>query len=441
MRRLSVHGFRLLLVAFMLVGYAGPYAPKASAAGESIAAIESNASYHSRRTFGIGLYDGVANKTFIAYSGPEMDVYVKAYNHASQSWEAAVKVYDWNDSSQFAYHDYPTMVLLPDGKLGIFALDHAVSAYLIKAPTAHSLSGTWTRTQISTDKNTYPMPIVSGQSVYLFYSRNDDLTHPYRTYRYTKSTDNGATWSAPVTAIDSGKTADKFSEVYAYGVAEKDGKIYVTWSMAGGAGGHNQASRHLYLAYLDTATGQMHNAGGQSMGSVVNEPDLAACLVVSAEPDTASANYGARHPISNSAPSVTKDGKVVVAYGQQNADGTSAIRLAAFASGAWTVRTADAAAGGFTDVVKAGAGTNEFEVLYASADGDSLVSKKTTDLGASWTSLYTLAVPFGPGNADSIVYANYIEQRQGIRVVGATINVAERQTDYTGKWNVFAIKQ
>lgn len=153
---------------------------------ESISNIASNASYHSVRTFGSGLYDSAANKTFITYSGPEMDVYVKAFNHSTNSWESGVKVYDWNDSSTWAYHNYSTMVLMPDGKLALFVFDHTASAYMIKAPNTHSISGTWNRMQISTDKNAYPMPVVSGNTVYLFYSKNDDVSYPYRTYRYIK---------------------------------------------------------------------------------------------------------------------------------------------------------------------------------------------------------------------------------------------------------------
>lgn len=405
----------------------------------SISTIASNTTYHALRSFGSAIYDSAANRTFVTYSGPEMDVYVRAYNHTSNSWETAAKVYDWNDSSTYAYHDYPTMVLLPDGKLGIFIVDHTTAAYLIKAPNTHSLAGTWTRTKISDDKNAYPMPIVSGNTVYLFYSKNDDVSYPYRTYRYIKSTNSGATWSSPVTVIDSGKTADRFNEVYAFGVVEKGGKIYITWRMSGGGGGHNHASRNLYLAYLNTANGAMYNAGGTSMGNVVNTSDLSSCLVVSAAPDTTSTNPHERHPISNPVPALTSDNKVVVGFGQY-VNGNRTIKLASYDSGTWTVQTADSSASSFMDLAKSGTGTNEFEIMYLAQGGNSVISKRTTNLGSSWTTLYNLSVPYA-SNADTTIYVNYVENRSTIHAIGATINNAERQTDYTGKWNVFAIRQ
>ncbi|MBB3111524.1 hypothetical protein FHS18_003592 [Paenibacillus phyllosphaerae] len=412
------------------------------ASAESISTIESNASYHARRSFGTGLYDSTANKTFVTYSGPQMDVYVKAYNHATASWEPAVKVYDWDDSSTYAYHDYPTMVLLPDGKLGIFINNHATAAYLIKAPNTHSISGTWVRTQISSDLNAYPMPVISGSTIYYFYSKNNDQSYPYRTYRYIKSTDSGATWSSPLTVIDTQKTNGQFDEVYAYGVAEKNGKIYITWSMSGGSGGHDHSSRHLYLAYLNTTDGAMYNVAGTTAGNVINTSDLASCLVTEAQPLTTSSVYNDRHPISNSAPSVAGDGTVVVGFGQQNTDGsgTKTIKLASFLNGAWSFQTVDTAASGFMDLVKSGSGAQQFDILYSASQATVLVSKQTTNLGSSWTNLYTFNVPFS-SNADTMVYANFIENRQTVRVVGGTINTSERQTDYTGKWNLFAVHQ
>ena len=106
---------------------------------------------------------------------------------------------DWN-----IFHDYGTSVLLPDGRYGIFAADHAHNLRLIKAPAPHSVAGTWSNTKISSDYNMYPMPVVAGNTVYVFYSKYmTSATGTYRTYRYIKSTYNRATfswsgWSSPV---------------------------------------------------------------------------------------------------------------------------------------------------------------------------------------------------------------------------------------------------
>ncbi|MHC4403334.1 MAG: hypothetical protein ACYTG0_27060, partial [Planctomycetota bacterium] len=48
-------------------------------------------------------------------------------------------------------------------------------------------------------------------------------------YRMVKSTDNGKTWSEPITLIDSGhKQKEKYDEVYAHGFSvEKGGFVAV----------------------------------------------------------------------------------------------------------------------------------------------------------------------------------------------------------------------
>ncbi|WP_310190178.1 BNR-4 repeat-containing protein [Bacillus sp. 3255] len=416
--------FSFLLAIVMSVSFVS------IASAESVSNIASNGSYHNVKTFGAGLYDSVANKTFITYSGPEMDVYVKAYNHLTNVWESAIKVYDWNDSSTWAYHDYPTMVLLPDGKLALFIFDHTTAAYMIKAPNTHSLSGTWTRTVVSNDLNAYPMPVVSGNDIYLFYSRNDDVSYPYRTYRYIKSSDNGTTWSIPSLVIDSGKTSDKYNEVYAHGVYLKDGKIYISWQLSGGPEGHNKASKDLYLAYLDTETATMHNVAGSSVGNVVNAADMDSCKVVTATPISSN-----KFPISVSQPSIADDGTVVIGFGRTYDNGTKKIELGKFVSGAWSFSTVTTGTTNFKDMVKSG--SDDFEVLYI--NGTNIDNRKTTDMGSSWSTLYTLGIPY-ISNADSVNYANFIENRNSIRVIAGTINVAERQTDYTGKWGIFAIK-
>jgi hypothetical protein len=407
------------------------------AAAVSLSQIEGNGSYHARRSFGAGLYDSVSNKTFINYSGPQMDVYVKAYDHSTSSWEPAVKVADWNDSSTYAYHDYGTMVLLPDGKLGILIFNHSSAAYLLKAPNAHSMDGVWTKTQINADKTAYPMPAVVGNTVYLLYSKNDNQSYPYRTYRMTKSTDSGATWSTPVSIIDSGKTADKFNEVYSNGVYIHGDKIYMTWSMAGGPGGHNHSSRHLYVAYLNTADGNMYSASGINLGVKVDNAELADCLVYDALPVTSSSDYGTRHPVQQADVAVADDGTVVVAFGEQENAGGQTVRFGKLVSGVWSYSTLQTGTRNYRDLAKTG--SDDFEVLYLSNDYTQLVSTATTNLGVTWSEQYNTAIPLAPSNADFPVYANFIENRQNIQAVIGAVNLAQRNTDYTGKWPIIAV--
>jgi hypothetical protein len=271
----------------------------------------------------------------------------------------------------------------------------------------------------------------------LFYSKNDEQSYPYRTYRYIKSSDSGQTWSSPQTIIDSGKTADKFNEVYAFGVYPKAGKIYMTWTMAGGPGGHNSESRNLYLAYLDTSDSTMRNAYGDNMGNKVNfGADLDSSLVAMSLPSTTNTDIWSNRPIQNSQPSVDDDGTIYVGYGDESTSGP-AIKLAKFANGAWSVSTVDLTTSRFMDMVKTG--SHRFEVLYTSQDSSTIIGKQTNDGGGTWLPKYSYSTPFGSTNADRAFYINFIQNRSTISAVGATINFAQRQVDYTGKWTIFEL--
>lgn len=397
----------------------------------STTTIANNGVYACRRTFGGGLYDSTANKTFVCWSGAGMDVYVNEYNHSTNAWGTPVKIADWDKPTANAYHDYPTMVLLPDGKLGIFLNSHAVGAYLLKAPNTHSIAGTWAKSQISTDKNCYPMPVVSGSDVYYFYSRNDDLSFPYRTYKYIKSSDSGSSWSSPLTVIDSQKLNNQFDEVYAYSVYPKEGKIYITWVLSGGPLGHNGQSKNLYIAYFNTSDGKMYTVAGGSLGNMVDYNDLSKCVIEEASPTSST-----KFPITYSAASMCTDGTVVVAYGKST-DSSSAIKFARWDGASWTINTIASGTSNFKDITKAG--DNAFEVLYMS--GNNIISTKTADKGSTWTNNYTVAAPYANG-ADNVTGISFVEGRhssKAVSVFGTTFNYANRDVDYSGKWPVFSI--
>ena len=243
----------LLIVTFTQPAQAAP----------TLDTVTTSSIYGCLRTNGAGVYDATVNKTFVTYSGTKHDIYVKAFDHGTNTWSAAVKAATLNLTHDNAYHDYPVLTQLGDGRLAIFRATHTRSMQLYTAPTPRSITGTWTGRTISNDKNTYPEPIVTGNTIHLFYSHNTDLSHPYRTYKMIKSTDNGKTWSAPRMIIDSGRTADKYAEVYAFGVTQRSGRIYLTWSMHGGPKGHNGGGKNIYVAYFDTASGTLFTVAGR----------------------------------------------------------------------------------------------------------------------------------------------------------------------------------
>lgn len=422
---------RLVSIATVLVMMCTMILIPVTAVAETTSVIANNAVYACRRTFGGGYYDSVSNKTFVCWNGPQMDVYVKEYDHATNTWGSDIKVVDVDMSDTNAYHDYAVMQQMPDGKPAIFYNSHTNNAYMLKAPNANSIAGTWTKTTISSDKNCYAMPITFGSNVYFFYNRDDDQSWPYRTYKYIMSTDSGASWTTPVSVIDSGKTADKFNEVYAYGVSNTGGRISITWSMSGGPDGHNGASKDLYYAYLNPADNNIYNVAGTSMGTGINGlTELAGCKVVDAPA------LVKQHQIENSIPAVMDDGTVVVTYGHDTGGGNLNIKCARYLSGSWVISTIVSGTKGIKDMAKVG--STNLEVLYVTADGLSTGDIKTLDKGATWNNIYSVGIPFNNG-ADGVSSLNFIESRSTIRAVGTTRDGDTKKTDFTGKWPVFVV--
>lgn len=412
--------------------------------------IASNSDFHARRTFGTGFFDSTVKKTVVTWNGPGMRFDVRAFNQATWTWEPSVTVapafgvVDWN-----LFHDYGVMVLLPDGRYGIVAADHARTLRLITAPSRHSVAGAWSTTTISTDWTMYPMPVVVGNTVYVFYSKYmPSATGTYRTYRYIKRTYNPATstwsgWSSPATVIDTGETPDHFDEVYAFGVHHdaSTGRIYLSWTMAGGPGGHNAQSRHLYAAYLNLSDGAMYSVGGTSRGRSIDDAELVGVKVVHAAPaPITETDYSRTHPVQNSAIATTADGSVRVAFGDRNSDTT---KVARWVDGAWSAVTVDTRAHNFMDLGRSG---RTLQVLYTrTGSPHTVLLAESTDDGATWPTKRAAVVDFtrAPGYTapDTIAYVNFIENAGSgsIKAVGAAINWAQRKNHNT-HWPVFAIR-
>ncbi|MEK2495043.1 BNR-4 repeat-containing protein [Kitasatospora purpeofusca] len=424
--------------AVALPGAASPTpAAAATAASPSFDVLSTDATFQCRRSFGGGLYDKDSNRTYITYNGPKMDVYVRAYNHTTEQWEAPVLVKAQNQTSTYDYHNYSTLVMLPNGRLAVFFDKHSVASYMATAPTAHSAEGTWTSKQISGDWNDYPMPVVVGDKLYFFYSRNDDVSYPYRSYKVMSSGDNGDTWSDPATIIDTGKTADKFNEVYAFGVAVIKNKVYISYTLWGGPNGHAKQGKDLYVSVYDPSTGRMSNAAGQDAGNTVNLADLPAHLVKAAAP-AASGDFSATHPVQYSQVWATDSDQIYVGFGEA-LNGQRNIRWGRLNSDkAWEFGTVKSGTAQFFDMVKTG--TGDFEFLYTDENYSRLTSTALRD-GTTLAPVFDLPVNTAGTNADRIDHADYIENRKSISVMGTMTDYDTRTTDYSGKWPVFTVKR
>jgi hypothetical protein len=307
---------------------------KAISAGLAAATgpIASNAVYQVRKESGASAYDATNNTTYITYNGQGMDIYARAYNNTTSTWGPLKLARAWTHYAggvQWSYHNYSTMVLGPDRKLHIFQADHGRAIYEIVAPTAHSLSGTWTETLTSSDNGAYPSVNVVGNSIYLVYVRDYSSTpDTYRTLRFIRKDWNGSrwsAWSAPRTIIDTrqmmGTTSgvgDRYDEVYQQSVSLIDNKLWITFNLAGGAVScpssstrHNCGAKDLYLVGLDVANpsapGDLYSVAQRSLGTTVTCASRGNCpeflnigtgaRVASFPAEPQSSDWGLSHPV------------------------------------------------------------------------------------------------------------------------------------------------
>ena len=255
-----------------------------------------------RRPVAGGVYDAVAHRTFISWGGVHEDNYVQAYDHGTGTWSAPVKVGDGLDDS----HNYPTMVLAPDGHLLVFHNLHNTQLFVARSPKAHSIEGTWTEQVIAVgDGATYPMPFVADNgAVYVFIRetvRDLDHTSPVdlRPMKYVRSTDSGLTWSntAQLTgdkyAIAPTDRPDNMNEIYigqlrhvsaGWGRPER---VLIVYTLAGGGVEghlHDRYHHNIYYTYFTPADLHLHAADGRDLGTRIDDAEQEAYLKVADTP-------------------------------------------------------------------------------------------------------------------------------------------------------------
>ena len=479
---------RVLLAASFLLGAcaeptgpgAGPIAP---ALRSTTAAVADNAVFQVRKESGGSAYDPTTNTTSVTYNGPDMDIYVRAYDNTASQWGAPKLARAWTHFAggvRWAYHDYSTMVLGPDGKLHLFQADHGHDLYEITAPTAHAIGGTWSEHRISSDRTAYPSVNVVENSIYVVYVRDYSGTpDTYRTLRFIRKDWNGSGWSAwspPRTIVDTrrmmGTTAgvgDRYDEVYQQSVTRLDGRLWITFNLAGGATscaanaeGHNCGAKDLYLVGLDVANpaapGDVYAVSGKSLGPSVSCSALGRCpeflnigtgaRVAAFKADPQSADWSLSHPVEFSmAARDSRSGTYFVAYNLGRAGGDNAVRLARYAGGAWQHMTvARGSEFGLRDIAMTeGSG---IELAYVTGPPIEVRSRKVTYTGAWPATVATLypdlRVPLsGSPTPDRVSFLQIVTPQattgRALKMFGTTYNFDTRQTDYSGAWNGFAL--
>ena len=393
--------------------------------------LADNASYGSRRPHGYGLYNENAEKTFVTWNGRGMSVYARAFDHADQVWTDTYLIWENEYFDTFDYHNYPNMAQAPNGSLLIAYADHVNSLYLLRSLEPNTITGEWEHQLVNEELNGYPMIFTHGDTVYIFYIRNDDDNWPYRSFGYVTSSDNGATWSEHKVAIDSAQVdPDKIDEVYADHFEVEPGgdgqpdRVHFTWVMRGGPEGHNQGSKNLYFAYFVPDSETWQAVDGTDLGEHIDYNEMIGHCVVY---DTGPVLDG--RAIEGSASTYFDDGTPVVVFNLSGQGGQMAI----YENGLWTTERVSNL--GIRDIKR-----NVNGGLRMLGENNQIIEvRNLADRDASWEFGYRAFIPY-ENYANSTTSASFIDN--GLRELEVLLHQVDRNLwtdDYSGRWPVWVI--
>jgi len=238
------------------------------------------------------IYDPATKKTFLFWLGKTGDIYGREYSDVSKTWNPSLdqepkKIMEFSKDPADR-HNYPTVVIAPNGHILVFQTDHlkgddGYALMLYTSPKPGSIEGEWSNETLWTEAQpSYPTAITADHSVYLFMRRKkEDI---WRVWQFSKSGDNGKTWTEPRTIMDTedmddgkpGYQPEGLDEVYS--VAKKfydpvRKRIALTWNLAGDKE-HNLLNKDLYLAYLNINDDLMYAPTDAQLGEFVDYTEM-----------------------------------------------------------------------------------------------------------------------------------------------------------------------
>lgn len=252
------------------------------------------------------VYDPKAKKRYLTWLGKKGEIYGREYCDETKTWFPAL-----NEAPKLIMpftrhpadrHNYASVAVAPNGRILVLQADHLAgkdaktdpvtgkvdkgyALMLYTSPKPGSIDGQWTSKILWTDDQpAYPTMTVADNAIYLFMRRKRGEGAVWRTWQFSKSTDNGQTWSDPRFIVDTEDLDDGIEgyqdagldEIYSpakkfYDPVNK--RIAIAWNLAGG-GEHNLLNRDLYMAYLSTVDDQMYSPTGVPLGQTVELAEM-----------------------------------------------------------------------------------------------------------------------------------------------------------------------
>ena len=230
--------------------------------------------------------------TYVSYQGANEDPYVAAYDHKNQKWlgpfKAGTSILGKDPSKKIDSHGKPTMIIDDEGYIHIFYGGHGgVKDLHGKNPIGDVHSGenrhavsqkpydisSWKDLNNVSPFGTYNQAIkMDNGDIYLFYRHGAHRSN----WVYQKSTDNGRTFSEPVSYLktkrrDDGIGADSWYASVSKGLNDEivmGFDYHVCWDRGAprnNRGGHSTERKNLYFAKFDTKENRWVNVQGETL--------------------------------------------------------------------------------------------------------------------------------------------------------------------------------
>lgn len=248
--------------------------------GEGVAVVQHPAGEH---------VDGI---TYVSYQGPNEDPHVAAYNHLTDDWsgpfKAGTSILGKDPTKKIDSHGKPTMIIDDAGFIHIFygghggvkALhgDNALGGYH-SGENRHAVSQkpyditAWRDLNNVTPFGTYNQAVkMDNGDIYLFYRHGAHRSD----WVYQKSSDNGLTFSVPVSFLKSKRRDDDIGHDSWYASVSKgvgDDIVigfdyHYCWDRdapRNSRGGHSTERKNLYFVTFDTKDDSWTNIKEESL--------------------------------------------------------------------------------------------------------------------------------------------------------------------------------
>ena len=397
--------------------------------------LSEHAGFACRRAVGEGYYDEKRDRTWISWNEKGMAIYIAYFDHEKGIWSKPEQVWDCGLYGRWDYHDYVTMIPDRNGEPFLIYHIHSQMSYIIRKNS----EGRWERKVLSEDQNDYPAPDRWRDCIFYFYSRNEEISWPYRPLCFMKSMDDGETWKEPKVIVDSQKAEpEKFDEVYQSNVVFAPAgngfpdRFLITFTMWGGER-HAYRGKGAYCFAFYPEDERCYDLEGNCLGESVLYEDMV--NICQADPGSISDSNKYFHVTYGPLVSVDEKNTPIVVYGHRDEKRTG-LYMAVQKSGRWETKMISDQMWNIKDMERIGNGIE----LAVCCEGSIVIYRKE-DGQDMFRIRSVTTIPHANGS-NSVPWLNFITGgKNRPKLLLGLINRDDIEGYYSGKWPVVVLSQ